>query len=259
MAFSTGLSGLNAASKDLDVIGNNVANAATVGFKQGQAQFADIYANSLFGARLMIPGTGIIPNNYMYLFDPHPGNALSLQPGKRITSGISAMIGLRDGNPYFAVGLPGAHRIPYLPPFQGGLGFISQVGEERGPAGLVLLVQGADVAAPALLPLAPVRVKARRGEAGIALSWIRRTRIDGDSWDLAEVPLGEESERYEVAILDGSAPVDGAIVNEPAWIYPAEGESLAFGAAQSEIAVSLRQRSATVGAGQEWRGRVAVA
>lgn len=115
------------------------------------------------------------------------------------------------------------------------------------------------VAAPALLPLAPVRVKARRGEAGIALSWIRRTRIDGDSWDLAEVPLGEESERYEVAILDGSAPVDGAIVNEPAWIYPAEREILAFGAAQSEIAVSLRQRSATVGAGQEWRGRVAVA
>ncbi|RVT97439.1 gamma-glutamyltransferase [Rhodovarius crocodyli] len=68
--------------------------------------------NSLFGARVMIPGTGIIPNNYMYLFDPHPGNALSLQPGKRITSGISAMIGFRDGAPLFAVGLPGAHRIP---------------------------------------------------------------------------------------------------------------------------------------------------
>jgi len=48
----------------------------------------------------------------MYLFDPHPGNALSLQPGKRITSGISATIGKRDGKPIFAVGLPGAHRIP---------------------------------------------------------------------------------------------------------------------------------------------------
>lgn len=68
--------------------------------------------NSLFGARIMVPGTGIIPNNYMYLFDPHPGHALSLQPGKRITSGISAMIGYRDGQPAFAVGLPGAHRIP---------------------------------------------------------------------------------------------------------------------------------------------------
>ncbi len=60
----------------------------------------------------MIPGTGIIANNYMYLFDPHPGLALSLVPGKRITSGISAMIGKRDGRPLFALGLPGAHRIP---------------------------------------------------------------------------------------------------------------------------------------------------
>ncbi|OIR15928.1 flagellar hook protein FlgE [mine drainage metagenome] len=49
MGFEQGLSGLNAASKSLDVIGNNVANASTVGFKQSQAQFADIYANSLGG------------------------------------------------------------------------------------------------------------------------------------------------------------------------------------------------------------------
>jgi gamma-glutamyltranspeptidase/glutathione hydrolase len=68
--------------------------------------------NSLFGARVMIPGTGIIPNNYMLLFDPHPGHALSLAPGKRITSGITALIGKRDGKPIFALGLPGAHRIP---------------------------------------------------------------------------------------------------------------------------------------------------
>jgi gamma-glutamyltranspeptidase/glutathione hydrolase len=68
--------------------------------------------NSLFGSRFIIPGTGIIPNNYMYLFDPHPGHALSLAPGKRITSGISALIGCRDGRPAFALGLPGAHRIP---------------------------------------------------------------------------------------------------------------------------------------------------
>lgn len=68
--------------------------------------------NSLFGARLIIPGTGIIPNNYMYLFDPHPGNALSLAPGKRITSGITALVGKKDGQLAFALGLPGAHRIP---------------------------------------------------------------------------------------------------------------------------------------------------
>ncbi|MDO9364895.1 MAG: flagellar hook protein FlgE [Methylotenera sp.] len=49
MSFQQGLSGLNAASKQLEVIGNNVANANTVGFKQARAEFADVYANSLAG------------------------------------------------------------------------------------------------------------------------------------------------------------------------------------------------------------------
>ena len=46
MGFQQGLSGLNASAKNLDVIGNNVANANTVGFKLSQAQFADIYAST---------------------------------------------------------------------------------------------------------------------------------------------------------------------------------------------------------------------
>jgi flagellar hook protein FlgE len=50
MSFQQGLSGLNASSKNLDVIGNNIANASTVGFKMSQAQFADVYAASLSGA-----------------------------------------------------------------------------------------------------------------------------------------------------------------------------------------------------------------
>jgi flagellar hook protein FlgE len=50
MSFQQGLSGLNGAAKSLDVIGNNIANASTVGFKGSTAQFADVYANSLNGA-----------------------------------------------------------------------------------------------------------------------------------------------------------------------------------------------------------------
>lgn len=57
MGFQQGLSGLNAASRNLDVIGNNVANTNTVGFKQSKAQFADVYANSLSGGTQ--PGLGI--------------------------------------------------------------------------------------------------------------------------------------------------------------------------------------------------------
>ena len=47
MGYQQGLSGLAAASSDLDVIGNNIANADTVGFKSGTAVFADMYANSV--------------------------------------------------------------------------------------------------------------------------------------------------------------------------------------------------------------------
>lgn len=50
MSFQQGLSGLNAAAKNLDVIGNNVANASTVGFKNSQAQFADVYASAMSGS-----------------------------------------------------------------------------------------------------------------------------------------------------------------------------------------------------------------
>ena len=59
MSFQQGLSGLNAAAKNLDAIGNNVANANTVGFKQSQAQFADVYANSLTGAGGSQVGIGV--------------------------------------------------------------------------------------------------------------------------------------------------------------------------------------------------------
>ncbi|CDG81878.1 flagellar hook protein FlgE [Janthinobacterium agaricidamnosum] len=59
MSFQQGLSGLNGAAKSLDVIGNNIANSSTVGFKQSQAQFADIYANSLNGLGGNQPGIGV--------------------------------------------------------------------------------------------------------------------------------------------------------------------------------------------------------
>ena len=49
MGFQQGLSGLNAASKSLEVTGNNVANSSTVGFKGAKAEFADVYAASLTG------------------------------------------------------------------------------------------------------------------------------------------------------------------------------------------------------------------
>ncbi len=58
MSFQQGLSGLNSSAKNLDAIGNNVANSGTVGFKQSQVQFADMYAASLSGSGAVQIGTG---------------------------------------------------------------------------------------------------------------------------------------------------------------------------------------------------------
>lgn len=59
MGFQQGLSGLNAAARNLDVIGNNVANTNTVGFKSSRAEFADAYAASLNGGGGSNPGIGV--------------------------------------------------------------------------------------------------------------------------------------------------------------------------------------------------------
>ena len=67
--------------------------------------------NSLFGARFIVPGTGMIPNNYMNNYDPRRGNALSIAPGKRVTTSMSPMMALRDGKVRYALGLPGGRKI----------------------------------------------------------------------------------------------------------------------------------------------------
>jgi gamma-glutamyltranspeptidase/glutathione hydrolase len=67
--------------------------------------------NSLFGARFSIPGTGLIANNYMLNFDPAPGRALSVAPGKRVFTSMAPMLAMRDGRVVYALGLPGGLRI----------------------------------------------------------------------------------------------------------------------------------------------------
>src|SRR5262245_51154000 len=59
MSFQQGLSGLNAASRQLDVIGNNVANASTVGFKASGATFSDVYATSIGTTASSNTGLGV--------------------------------------------------------------------------------------------------------------------------------------------------------------------------------------------------------
>ena len=102
----------------------------------------------------------------------------------------------------------------------------------------------------ALLPLAPVQARARREAAGIALRWIRRTRIEGDGWGLVEVPLGEDAEAYEVDILAGGNVVRTLSVTEPMALYPTAAETADFGVPQAELALRIHQVSHTVGRGR---------
>ena len=60
MAFNIGLSGLRAATSDLNVTGNNIANAGTVGFKQSRSEFADVYAASVLGGGANPQGSGVL-------------------------------------------------------------------------------------------------------------------------------------------------------------------------------------------------------
>jgi gamma-glutamyltranspeptidase/glutathione hydrolase len=80
-----------------DAFGNVVATTQTI--------------NNLFGAKFLIPGLGTVPNNYMNLYDPRAGHALSLAPGKRVTTSMSPVMALRHGKPVYALGLPGGKRI----------------------------------------------------------------------------------------------------------------------------------------------------
>ena len=57
-SLNSGVSAMKSLQEEMDVIGNNIANSGTVGFKQSQAQFADVYAASLSGSGATQIGLG---------------------------------------------------------------------------------------------------------------------------------------------------------------------------------------------------------
>jgi len=98
-------------------VANGVAAASahtthvTTADSQGNVVAMTQTINNLFGSKATVPGTGMLLNNTMALFDPHPGFPASVAPGKRVTSSMAPTIVLRDGRPAWALGLPGGVRI----------------------------------------------------------------------------------------------------------------------------------------------------
>ncbi|HEY7141497.1 MAG TPA: gamma-glutamyltransferase family protein [Methylomirabilota bacterium] len=68
-------------------------------------------AVSLFGSKVVVPGTGVLLSNGMIWFDPEPGRPNSIEAGKRALVNMTPFLALRDGAPYLAVGAPGGRKI----------------------------------------------------------------------------------------------------------------------------------------------------
>jgi hypothetical protein len=109
-----------------------------------------------------------------------------------------------------------------------------------------------------LKPLAPVHLRARPGPGGITLGGTRRSRIDGDNWELGDPPLGEAFERCQVEIFDGAVRKLSLVGGEPAWLDGTSQELADFGSARSTLDVGIAQISETAGPGFVWRRIVRV-
>ncbi|WP_170468695.1 GTA baseplate fiber-binding domain-containing protein [Ruegeria arenilitoris] len=98
-----------------------------------------------------------------------------------------------------------------------------------------------------LRPYAPVHLGATATAQGDQISWIRRTRLDDDSWEGLDVPLGEETESYLLRIRVNGGIVREQVLSEPRWIY-APGMKVADGVTGS-YSVDVAQISASFGPG----------
>ncbi len=83
----------------------------TVADRDGSVVSTTQTIHAAFGSKVTTPGSGMLLNNTMNIFDPHPGNANSIAPGKRMVSSMSPTIVMKDGKPYMALGTPGSTRI----------------------------------------------------------------------------------------------------------------------------------------------------
>jgi flagellar hook protein FlgE len=99
MSFQQGLSGLNAASKNLDVIGHNIANANTTGMKASRAEFAELYANAMGSSGGINSGIGVEVNTVSQQFTQ----------GNLTVSGNSLDVAI-NGNGFFQIEQPNGSR-----------------------------------------------------------------------------------------------------------------------------------------------------
>jgi hypothetical protein len=104
-----------------------------------------------------------------------------------------------------------------------------------------------------LRPYSPVQLAGIRNLSTFdwTLSWIRRTRIDGDNWEAPDVPLGEEVELYDVDIINigTGAVVRTTRVGQPSFAYTSAMQVADFGSNQAQVKFTAYQVSLAYGRG----------
>ncbi len=93
MSFQQGLSGLNASSKNLDVIGHNIANSGTTGFKSSRAEFAELVASAIGSAGGNNSGIGV----------EVAATAQQFNQGNLTVTGNSMDVAINGGNGFFTL------------------------------------------------------------------------------------------------------------------------------------------------------------
>jgi hypothetical protein len=99
-----------------------------------------------------------------------------------------------------------------------------------------------------LRPYAPVHLRAAVVAGDLAVGWVRRSRIDGDSWQSVEVPLGEESESYLIRLRQGPTLLREAVSASASWVWTAAMQA-ADGAAPGPVRLEVAQISQAFGPG----------
>ncbi len=108
-----------------------------------------------------------------------------------------------------------------------------------------------------LRPLSPCHLRARKTANGdYDVSWIRRTRIDGDTWETPEVPLGEEREQYQVGVFQQGEMVRMIETTQAGWTYTSAAQQQ--DGLDGAFDVTVAQISATYGPGPVQRLYVGV-
>jgi hypothetical protein len=214
----------------------------------------DTLANVLNGSNALILGNEII--QFVNCIDNGDGTYTlsNLLRGRR---GTEWACGTHGANELFVMPSSGAQRVQDPLSVLGQTLYYKGVTVGQDPSTVTsqtLAISGAD-----LKPYAPAGIGGTvDGSGNITITWIRRTRIGGEAdWadGVADVPLSEDAELYDVDILNGSTVVRTFTnLTAPVCIYYAAQQTADFGSTQASVTANVYQKSAQVGRGYKGTG-----